>query len=131
MNLFIYSQTEGPIASSYAGPTSPTPILHTGQVSSFRWRGPRQSKPLISLMEAVITDVSALARRTFLARLYPDKSLTVISLTAGIYGLGTADPRNDPYVEGISNLGPLVWQLNMIQIQSLRSQLDYRLSADN
>jgi len=39
------------------------PVLRSGQIGAFAWRGGRQSIPLITLLESVTTDVSSLRQR--------------------------------------------------------------------
>ena len=105
--------------------------MQIGSVSGFRYRGGRLSKTFISIIESFISDTTAIQRRLLLSSPFGKKPQLLLSGTsgAGIYGTNDQDTRLDPYIDGILNLQPIVSQLNIIRIQSLRQQLQYKLST--
>jgi hypothetical protein len=93
------------------------PTLHLGQVSSFRWRGTRQSKPIVAYIESFCSDVLMLLKHSLKTKLfYPQTIIT-----------GT---QVDPSITILSTLAPAVWEVNAIRVQSLRVQLAFRLSSN-
>lgn len=59
-----------PIAGGFTGVAitldTNYPVLHSGQIGSFAWRGGRSSIPLVSLLETVSADIHGLRRKTLL-----------------------------------------------------------------
>lgn len=91
--------------------------LSAGQISGFRWRGPRQSAPLLALVESLCADVLSLSRRAFTGRLTPAAATTAASPTIG------------PDASALQ-AGPQTWQLACVRVQSLRAQITFRTSSD-
>ena len=104
--------------------------MHSGIITGFRWRGLRQSYPFVQTLESFMADLVTLKRRILTSAPFNHNPTLVSSNTgSGIYGLGTQDPRFDPYVDGVLQLQPIVDQLNAIRLQYLRQQISFKLST--
>ena len=118
------------IPASTVTNTTLVPAPKTGQISSARWRGPRGSAPLLAALEQTLSDVLHTFRRALTANPLPSNSyLLAQPATSGLYGTQDVAPSEDTSVAFLNTLAPSLFQMNMIRIQSLRVQCNYRLTA--
>jgi hypothetical protein len=102
-------------------------IPNAGMISRTRFRGARQSGNLLKYIDSLISDSACLIEKVNKSspNTQQQNLISPEGYVPGIYNIGLADPRNNPYSEGISTLLPILIDLNTIRIMDLRVQMQF------